>query len=168
MTKVMIMVKYYSVLIALLLFSSCGQTDEIGEKEKAVIVKQVEQMFTNYHDDIRKDGLTAEFKYLDSSADFFWVPPGYNSPLTYDSVKVILNANARMFRSVEFKWKSLKVFPLTYEIANYSGIVEGIMIDTAGVRSSMLIIESGTVIKRPDGWKLLSGQSAVLGTDADN
>jgi len=39
------------------------------------------------------------------------------------------------------------------------------MIDTSGVKSSVQIIESGTVIKRKDGWKLLSGQSATLTTN---
>ncbi|MDW7690645.1 hypothetical protein R9C00_22195 [Flammeovirgaceae bacterium SG7u.111] len=55
----------------------------------------------------------------------------------------------------------LEVFPLTNEIANYSGTVRGRMVDKSGVETNVTIIESGTVIKREDGWKLLSGQSAV-------
>ena len=125
-------------------------------------------MFSNYHDDIRRDGLTAEFKYLDSSADFFWVPPGYNSALSYDSVRTILEGNAKLFSGVEFSWTTLQIYPLTDEIATYSGIVNGAMTDTSGNVSSMQIIESGSVIKRADGWKLLNGQSALIGEDIVN
>ena len=125
------------------------------------------EMFNNYHGDIKKEGLTAEFKYLDQSSDFFWVPPGYNSALDYDSVYIILVNNAKMFSEVIFEWNTLQIFPLTEEIANYSGIVEGSMTDTSGIVNAVLIIESGTVVKRSDGWKLLSGQSAVLEPDTD-
>jgi len=41
------------------------------------------------------------------------------------------------------------------------------MIDTSGIKSSAIIIESGTVIKRSDGWKLLSGQSAILNPESE-
>lgn len=124
-------------------------------------------MFNNYHNDIKKDGLTAEFKYLDHSSDFFWVPPGYSSALTYDSVNSILMTNAKLYSEILFEWDTLQIFPLTKEIANYSGIVKGTMTDTSGIETSVLIIESGTVIKRPDGWKLLSGQSAILEPESE-
>ncbi len=119
-------------------------------------------MLSNYHEDIGKDGLTAEFKYLDKSADFFWVPPGYTTALNYDSVRTILEQNAPSLQTVKFHWKQLQVFPLSDEIASFTGIVDGQMIDTSGVESKVAIIESGTVIKRRDGWKLLCGQSAAL------
>jgi len=122
----------------------------------------VREMLDNYHNDIARDGLTAEFKYLDNSSDFFWVPPGYNTALSYDSVRTILEENSKMFHSVMFQWESLQVFPLTNEIPNYTGILKSHMIDTARVESSVTMIESGTLIKREDGWKLLSGQSRLL------
>jgi len=104
---------------------------------------------------------------LDKSSDFFWVPPGYNTALSYDSVKNILEINSKAYRSVEFQWDTIQIFPLTNEIANYSGIVNGIMIDTSGIKSTVSIIESGTIIKREDGWKLLSGQSRLLETESE-
>ena len=142
-------------------------TEQLNDTEKDIIISDVKEMFNNYHSDIKNEGLTAEFKYLDQSSDFFWVPPGYNSALDYDSVYSILVNNAKMFSEVIFEWDTLQIFPLTEEIANYSGIVEGSMTDTLGIVNSVLIIESGTVVKRSDGWKLLSGQSAVLEPDTD-
>ena len=81
------------------------------------------QMLKEYHAAIEKDGLTAEFQYLDHSADFFWVPPGYTSALTYDSVRTILTQNAKGFSAITFEWDTLQIFPLSEEIANYSGVV---------------------------------------------
>ncbi len=134
---------------------------------KKKITEDIELMFQLYHSDIREDGLLAEFNYLDKSDDFFWVPPGYNSALSYDSVETILRMNAQALSSVEFSWDTLNIYPLSNEIATYSGIVSGVMIDTAGNELRMSIIESGTLIKRNSGWKLLSGQSAVV-DDAKN
>jgi len=119
-------------------------------------------MFGDYHNDIKSKGLEAEFKYLDDSPDFFWIPPGYESALTYDSVKSILLSNSKIIHSIAFSWDTLQVFPLTSTIANYSGIVNGVMIDSSASKSEFKILESGTLIKRNDGWKLLSGQSRNL------
>ncbi len=161
------MIKQIFGIVILMTLTSCFQTDKLDESEKELIINDVVEMFGNYHSDIRKDGLTAEFKYLDQSTDFFWVPPGYKSTLSYDSVREILEINAKSFQAIEFNWDTLQVFPLSDKIANYSGIVKGSMIDTSGIKSSVLIIESGTVIKRSDGWKLLSGQSAILNSESE-
>ena len=161
------MTKQIFGILLLVALISCFQSDKLNDSEKELIINDVIEMLDNYHDDIRKDGLTAELKYLDQSTDFFWVPPGYKSTLSYDSVRHILESNAKSFQAIDFNWDTLQVFPLSDNIANYSGIVKGSMIDTSGIKSSVLIIESGTVIKRPDGWKILSGQSALLNTESE-
>lgn len=139
---------------------SCGRTEEAPDKNR--LTGEVRAMLKAYHQAIAEEGLTAELEYLDRSPAFFWVPPGYETALSYDSVSAILKKNATTLRLAEFEWDTLRIFPLTDEIANYSGIVRGRTIDTAGVETKISIIESGTVIKRKDGWKLLSGQSALI------
>ncbi|MDH3648988.1 MAG: hypothetical protein OEQ53_04855 [Saprospiraceae bacterium] len=129
---------------------------------KEEVIRDVTIMFDQYHKAIEQEGLTAEFNYLDNSPDFFWVPPGYREALTYDSVRAILQGNANGFTRVEFHWDTLQVFPLSNTIASFTGIVNGVMTDTTGSKSPVHIIESGTVIKRTDGWKLLNGQSVSL------
>ena len=161
------MTKQIFGILILVTLISCFQSDKLNDSEKELIINDVIEMLDNYHDDIRKDGLTAELKYLDQLTDFFWVPPGYKSTLSYDSVRHILESNAKSFQAIDFNRDTLQVFPLSDNIANYSGIVKGSMIDTSGIKSSVLIIESGTVIKRPDGWKILSGQSALLNTESE-
>ena len=152
-------IRYITIILTLI---SCNGIKKSNDLDKESVVEDVYQMLHDYHKDISNEGLTAEFKYLDQSPDFFWVPPGYKNALSYDSVKNILETNAKAFRSVEFHWDTLQLFSLSSEIVTYSGIVGGFMIDSAGVESMISIIESGTIIKREDGWKLLSGQSANL------
>lgn len=156
------MFKYSCGIFVLLFLVSCTTSTDLNVADKEEIIAEVSEMFEAYHNDIRMDGLTAEFAYLDDSEDFFWVPPGYNSALSYDSVRSILLTNAKLFKAVMFAWDTLQIFPLTFDIASYSGIVSGSMTDTTGNVSKVLIIESGTVIRRSDGWKILSGQSAVM------
>ena len=141
---------------------ACTPAKDSTDFNKEAVIIEVTQMFDNYHRDIQEKGLTAEFDYLYPSDDFFWVPPGYTSALTYDSVKTILEMNAKHFRKVEFHFDTLKIFPITNEMANYSGIVSGTMEDTSMLKTKVAIIESGTIIKRKDGWKLLCGQSANI------
>ncbi len=154
-------------LCAIIIINSCNRVHKSDNFDKERITKEIELMLSDYHTDINKKGLTAEFTYLDKSPDFFWVPPGYKSALNYDSVQTILMQNAKSLKEVKFQWDTLKIFPLSSKIANYTGIVNGIMIDTAEVESEVSIIESGTIIKRENGWKLLSGQSAILNTETD-
>ena len=83
--------------IPILLLVSCDPQAEMTTFDKEEVRQAVKQTLENYFKDIAKDGLTAEFKYLDNSPDFFWVPPGYSSPLSYDSVRAILTQNASNF-----------------------------------------------------------------------
>ncbi|MFD2823158.1 hypothetical protein ACFS5M_05720 [Lacinutrix iliipiscaria] len=142
---------------------ACSQNNNpLSETEKQKISSEIIEMFNDYHEAIKTEGLVAEFDYLDDSSDFYWVPPGYNSALTIDSVKTILTQNSKFIKSIEFSFESIEIFPLKNTIANYSGIVKGTMIDTSNANTTFRIIESGTLIKRKAGWKLLSGQSRNL------
>src|SRR5438105_4849811 len=85
----------------ILLLASCRQSPVLTEEEKTNIVYSVREMLDNYNKDIRKSGLTAELKYLDTSIDFFWVPPGYAGSISYDSVIGILKQNAPHYKDVD-------------------------------------------------------------------
>ena len=69
----------FAFMVILNLSSATYFTD----KEKTAVTKEVKQMLGSYYADIKKDGLTAEFNYLDNSVDFFWMPPGYKSSISY-------------------------------------------------------------------------------------
>lgn len=153
-------------LAAALVAISCARPEPVPALEEALdagtVVEDVRAMFEAYFAAIEAGGLTAEFDYLDDSDAFFWVPPGYTSALSYDSVRAILEANAPGYRSIRYGFERVRVIPLTDEIATYTGIVRGTLVDTTGAESGVALIESGTVVKRADGWKLLSGQTAAL------
>lgn len=155
--------KFFSCMISLFLAaSSCKHAASITEKEKITISNEVISTLKNYYADIKKSGLTAEFNYLDASSDFFWLPPGYTTPISYDSVSAIIKQNAMKFTSVNNTFETLKVIPLSKELATYSGRLRSIMTDTSGTNLSFTLVETGVMIHRKDGWKLLHGQTSML------
>lgn len=127
-----------------------------------LVIEEVTEMLHQYHQAMEEGGLETEFEYLDDSDEFFWVPPGFKSALDYDSVATILRANDKTIESIVLTWDSLHVIPLRSDLAQYYGTINSSVMDTARVITESLLIETGLVIKRADGWKLLSGQSAFF------
>ena len=82
--------KLLPLLSLFLLLPACYRDNPPNDAEKELIKKEVITMLQQYHEAIKSGGLTAEFDYLDESKEFFWVPPGYQSALSYDSVRAII------------------------------------------------------------------------------
>jgi hypothetical protein len=151
------------ILITITLTSIfCGKSDRLSDYEKAAMLKEVQNTLHNYYHDIKESGLTAEFKYLDSSADFFWVPPGYAIPISYDSVVHIIKQHAAKFKRVDNSFDRLKIVILNKELATYSGRIKSSITAIDNTINTLSLVETGVLIKRKNGWKLLSGQSSIL------
>ena len=149
----------YLIWLALV---SCDTHESLTDAERREIVAAIRKTLDHYYDDIREEGLTAEFRYLDNSDSFFWVPPGYVSPLSYDSVAAILKQNAPKFQLVDNKFDTLTISPLSKELASYTGRLRSVMTDTTGKSTTYVMIETGIMIRRNEEWKLLSGQTTLL------
>lgn len=171
------MIKKICILSILILACSCAQkeSDSFNEKDKTNVIASVHKTLEDYNKNIEKLGLLGEFDYLDNSTEFFWVPPGYSEAISYDSVATILKQNAATFVSIQNSFESLRIIPLTRELATYTGRLRSIMKDTAGKTTMVTLAETGIVIKRGGSWKLLSGQTTVLnnttndpGSEEDN
>jgi hypothetical protein len=142
--------------------TSCRQSIVLTENEKGEIIADVKLTLDNYYNDIRKSGLTAEFKYLDNSPDFFWVPPGYSNAVSYDGIVSAIKQNALRYKLVDNCFKKLQIIPLTQELVTYTGQLSSTLTDTAGKVSHYLLVETGVMIRRHDGWKLLNGQTSMV------
>jgi hypothetical protein len=158
------MKRFFHLLIIFSLIFSCGKKapSQFTESEKRKIEIEVSSKLSNYYLDIKTKGLTAEFKYLDTTDQFFWVPPGYDQPIGFDSVKTAINNNAAKFKSVNNTWTTLIIHPISSELATYSGNIHSVIMDTSETEIKMNLIETGVVIKRSSGWKLLSGQTNII------
>jgi hypothetical protein len=143
-------------LVAVLLFLSRPDSDTNSVRN------EVKSTIGNYYNDIRKEGLIAELKYMDSSSQFFWVPPGYLNYTGYDSIAAAIRRNAASFKSVDNRYDSLLIIPLTDEYVNFVMRTVSTTTDTAGNTSKAAFIESGVMVKRKGGWKFLSGQTSIL------
>ena len=150
--------KFLIVIIATCFSCSPVFTDE----RKLIVAREVKQTLDNYYADIKKEGLTGEFKYLDNSQEFFWVPPGYQNSISYDSVVSILTKNARPLKSIHNSWDTLRIIPLGNEFASYTGRLRSLTTDLTGKTEEHVLVETGLLIKRSSGWKLLSGQTSMI------
>ncbi len=58
-------------ICGILTLISCDNSKKAIHFDQDAIIKEIELILSNYHIDINKNGLTAEFAYLDKSLDFF-------------------------------------------------------------------------------------------------
>lgn len=153
--------KNLSIFLVLVLFVSCSQSSKSSADTDA-IQKEIKTTIDNYYSDIRKEGLLAEFKYLDSSEQFFWVPPGYLNYAGYDSIAAAIRRNAASLKSIDNRYDSLLIVALTNQYAQFVVRTVSTIVDAAGDTSKTAFIESGVMVKRKNGWKFLSGQTSLL------
>ena len=154
-------IKQFLLLSVLVGFTSCTVTKSAQEYNKDVVYQEILTMFNSYHNDVKEQGLLAQLNYLDASEDFYWLPVGYKTPQNYTSLKTIIIESAKNLKSIELEWVQLQITPVTGQFATYSGVVKVAMKDIQDRLSAAYVIETGTLIKRVNEWKLLSGQSQL-------
>ncbi|NOT76693.1 MAG: hypothetical protein HOP08_17330 [Cyclobacteriaceae bacterium] len=154
------MTRFIPCIAILIALTSCAQR-ELSEKEKQEVISSAREALDDYYRDIKKSGLTGELAHLDSSAEFFWTPPGYDHPISYDTVAHILRSAAPQYSLVENSFDTLRIIPLSRELASYSAKVRSRMVDTAGNVTNLHLIETGVLIRR-NRWKLLHGQTSII------
>jgi hypothetical protein len=150
-----------SFFLALFVLLSCRQDNKsTGNNDN--VRNEIKTTIDNYYNDIRKEGLLAELKYLDSSAQFFWVPPGYLNYAGYDSVSAAIKTGASLLKSVNNRYDSLLIVPLTKDYAQFVMRTVSTTVGIGGDTLRTAFIESGVMVRRKDGWKFLSGQTSML------
>ncbi|NNE27424.1 MAG: hypothetical protein HKN09_11325 [Saprospiraceae bacterium] len=150
----------YLLLITLTICVSACQSEKEYPDFKS-IEEETTNMLMAFHTAVNQSGLMAEFEFLDSSKQFYWTPPGYSYAIEYDSIKNILIESSKDIDHVHFEWDTLDVFPLSSDYCNYRGIVDCRMVGLDSVSQEFKVLESGTLVRRSDGWRFLSGQSRV-------
>jgi hypothetical protein len=148
-------------VICLALFTSCS-SEKLSKRKSKTIEAEAKAMLEAYHRDLALEGLPAEFKYLDSTDQFSWHPAGYDSPISYDSVAATIRQLDDFYTSIKSQWDTLAITPVADTLVNYTGAFTTTMTDITGFSESYAMHETGTLIKRPDGWKMLTGKTTVM------
>lgn len=130
--------------------------------DSAAVESEVRDMLADYFDATRSGGILAGLPFLDTSSQFFWVPPDFDSAISYDSVVAVLTAAAPGVRSVSNEWRALDIHVLDRDIASFTGRIRSRVTSTDGATTLTQMLETGVAIKRRDGWKLLCGQTRVV------
>jgi len=152
--------KYFLIVLVFFLLFSCAQNDK--QIVNADLQQEIKSTIDNYYNELRKEGLAAELKYLDSSNQFFWVPPGYMNYANYNVIAAAIKRNAALLKSIDNRYDSLLIIPLTKEYAQFVMRTISTTIRADGDSIKSAFIESGVVVRRKDGWKFLSGQTSIL------
>lgn len=156
------MKKITFILLASVLLFSCKDSATFNKTEQSLVEEEVRKTLSDYCSDVKKNGLLAEFNYLDSTENFFWVPPGFSSALSFDSVRKILIQNAGNYTLIDNAFESLKIIPIGYESAVYTCKLRSAMTDISGKTQVFSMLETGVLVKRKAGWKLSGGQTTFL------
>lgn len=129
---------------------------------RSQVASEARAVLEAYHAEICREGLLAEFAYLDSSADFHWQPPGSTIEIGYDSVTKAIRQNAMVIDSTCGHWLELNVDAVSWDSARYIGVIE-IWTRMANAETSIASLnEEGLMVKRKEGWKLLSGRTELV------
>lgn len=153
---------FYCVTFVFLMLGGCKSDKTLSPNEAKSIREDVINTLKQYHQDINNEGALAEIKYLDSTKDFSWLAPGFNSPLGYDSVVSILKTMDSLYSRIEHSWDTLTVLPQSKSEALYEGIITSTLTTINGDTATMKLKEEGVAVKREGGWKLLTGKTRLL------
>ena len=153
----------FEIVFVVLSIFGCGSPDNGWKEDSKRVKMEVRNTLNKYYEEINREGFLAEFKYLDSSSMFSWHPPGYQSAISFDSVKTILLQNVKRYTNVQLTWVTLAIFPESKMKANYMGKIKSILTDTTGKSTTYYLTEEGQMTKKEDGWKLVSGRTVMLG-----
>lgn len=148
-----------SIITLSAIFVSCQKKQALNAESIEIEVKE---MFQAFDDSVRKNGMEGEFYFLDQSDAFYWVPQDYKYAIDYDSIASILHANAAQFNYIDNRWEELRIMPLSEKYASFNGIVISTVITGQNDTTKTKLSETGIVVKRKDGWKLLSGQTVIV------
>jgi hypothetical protein len=155
--------KNNTVFAAVIFLISCSgeQKPQLSDEEKGNIVMDVKEVLDNFNADVKAGGLTSEFKYLDNSKDFKWIPPGYQTSISYDSATSMMKRSSGTYKEINNSFENLTINALSADTASYTGKIKSMMTDTMGNIMTIYLNEKGKLIRRKDGWKLLSGETTI-------
>lgn len=147
---------------SLLWIIGCNHSPRFDDKAKQEVGSDVAATLHAYHVAICERGLLAEFAYLDSSEDFHWLPPGSAADWGFDSVARAIRVNAALLAETCGRWKHLEVYPIAWDTARYQGELEIKSRLVTGDTMTQRLKENGVMVRRADGWKLLSGKTEMM------
>ena len=161
-------IRWLSILVLPACLTFCAYPSRLSPEEEKQLTNEARLALDNYYSDLASQGLLSEFKWLDSSASFFWLPPGYSAPIYFDSVAKIIRSNAASIKQIEEDWEELHIHPLSRDFVSYSGRIKSSSTDTTGTAHVARFVETGILVKRNTGWKLLCGQTNIISPGPEN
>lgn len=140
--------------------SAC--TPAFDEAARQKVAAEATQVLMDYQAAICKDGLLAEFAFLDSTDDFHWLPPGAAAPMDYDSVARAIRQNAAALDTACVTYADLAVTATAPDSARYTATVQSFAVTHEGDTSMASLREQGVLVLKNGKWWLLSGNTTMM------
>ena len=122
-------------------------------EEFSVVIKEIKEASRELTDAIKKDPQFAKDVALDINNNKTYLDvPGS------DDLK---ETSYALYKEIDNKFESLTIEAISLDSAMYSGKIRSIITDTTNNPITMYLNEKGKLIKRKDGWKLLSGETSL-------
>jgi len=144
------------------LFVSCQRGGELNDIQKDTVIHGVQQAAVQLFDDLRTHNIASLVAAFDSSDAFFWIVPPDTTAITRDALAALHREELDTYTSIEARWLSLRVEPISATLAAYTGLFEVATVSHAGDTSTRRGIETGVMILRDGTWKFLNGQTTFL------
>ena len=137
----------------------CQQQATLTQSQRAAIRDSVTQLKYRVWDEVRAKHFEGTLNCFDDSPEFFWVFTPDTTIILHDVFVAMLKGAFQDYRSIDVVWDRIHVEPLTNQYAVYTGKYHVTYIDTSGKVFKAIGVETGIVVHRPTGWKILNGQT---------
>lgn len=127
--------------------ASCQRPVSLTESQRMGIIKDVQQTLGGIFADMKTNGIASELKYFDNLPQFFWVIAPKPTQYSYEDIKAILEEENKYFTSVEGRWDSIRVEPLSPGLASYSATVHAAYTDTTGSITKYGEVQTGVLVQ---------------------
>ena len=144
------------VVAAVLLFQGCQKSGRFTDTERNQILNQIKLMLDAHSKSVESEGLQGSLKYFHNSPEFRWTYQG--SSFSYDTLVSRIKSDQAKYQSIQLRWDSLSIEPLTSERVSFSALYRESIRDTTGKESLLTGWVKGELIYFSDGWKFHSGQ----------
>ena len=142
-------------------FLSCDQEAKLTNDQKYEIINSVKKSQEQFCLDYEAEDFDAVMSHLDTSRNFFWIYPPETVPVTREIFAEVLKREFEMNNPIKFIWDTIQVVPLSSDLAYYQGRFHRVETDTSEIEQVGITFVSAIVIRREEGWKLLSGQNCL-------
>ena len=164
MNKVSVTIKIMVFVGTMLFINSCrNHADSLTKEQSSVVKDSVRQMFESIATAVSHEGPLAWLRYFENSPNFYMAADGQLVfPDNGAATNFLKNIYAKSVRSIDLRWKDIRIDPLTSRTAGVAAIFHEDITDTAGKMSPSDGYFTGIAEQTSQGWQILNSHWSMI------